>query len=132
MSQLVGKWKLDRSENFEEFLMAIDVGAIQRKVMSKVSPVTEITNDDQGNWKIEISTAIKTNVSTFKLGEVFDDCSPSGGTRKAIASLEGDTLVVNPHEDPEGATITREIVDGELVMTLAKGGAIAKRFFKKA
>ncbi|XP_070576162.1 sodium/calcium exchanger regulatory protein 1-like [Ptychodera flava] len=131
MSQLTGKWKHDRSENLEELLAAMDVGMVMRKLAGSTSPTVDIAVADDGTWTIKAATAVKTMTSTFKLGEPFEESGPDGKKRK-VASLENDVLTVKVVDDPAGAVVIREVVDGQMIMTMTKGSVTAKRIFNRA
>ncbi|XP_078000686.1 fatty acid-binding protein homolog 6-like [Glandiceps talaboti] len=132
MSQLAGKWKHVKSENLDDFLKAMNVGLVKRKMATSTSPSLEISIGEDGTWTITLNIGITSKKSTFKIGESFEDTGPAGNTAKVVASLEDDKLIMKPIEGENGPVVVREIVGEELVMTLTKGDVIAKRFFKSA
>jgi hypothetical protein len=58
MSQLIGQWELVGSENFDEYLKALDVNVLIRKTVAKLK-FTIVISKDGDNWRIQ-------SLSTFK------------------------------------------------------------------
>jgi len=126
MVGLSGKWKLKESENFDEFLQAIHVGAAKRALAATFKPTQEILVN--GNTvTIKTSSTIKNTEITFTFGEEFEETTLDEHTLKTVVTKESDTKwVQRQHGDPE-RVITRELVGDEYVMTLEAGGKTAKR-----
>ncbi|XP_070579207.1 fatty acid-binding protein, brain-like [Ptychodera flava] len=131
MSNLVGKWKHVRSENFNEYLIANNVNFVLRSMMTSMTPTLDIqqTGDE---FVIRTITMLKTREQKFTIGKEFEEVHWGGDTKKSIATMEDDKLVVKSADDPENnPIIEREVIGDELVMTLRKGDVTAKRYFKK-
>ncbi|XP_070576161.1 fatty acid-binding protein-like [Ptychodera flava] len=132
MSQLVGKWKHDHSDNLDNFFKAMKVGIVARKLAGSTSPSVEITVSDDDTWTIVTNSGLgKTMTICFKIGDPFEDTRPDGAKVKAMAILEDDVLTIKPVDNPEGPSVSRQVVDGQMTMTLTKGGVTAKRTFKR-
>ncbi|XP_070579206.1 sodium/calcium exchanger regulatory protein 1-like [Ptychodera flava] len=133
MSHFIGKWKHERSENFEEVLVAAGVPWLARKMMKTTSPVTEINVAEDGAWTLKLIVAVKTKVTTFKIDQVYEDTVGMSGTvKKFIAKLEDGKLVIQFAENPEeGMITTREIVGDQLIMKLQFKDTVAHRYFRK-
>jgi len=132
---LNGKWKLDRSENFDEYLKALGVGMVKRKVVVSMTPTVEIQQKGD-HFVIINATTFSTDKSEFDIGTPFEaeikgvtdglmKNTPSVEDGKLVIASEPLTAKVNP------TTTKREIINGELVQTLTSAGVECKRYFKK-
>ncbi|XP_066268984.1 sodium/calcium exchanger regulatory protein 1-like [Branchiostoma lanceolatum] len=125
-----GKWKLDRSENFEEFLEEMGAPWIARKAAAKSSPTQEIVlNGDE--IEVKISSMMSNNVMKFTVGTEFET-EWSKQKSKAIANWEDGKLVVKENGANGEVVTTRHVEGGELFMIITTPkGVVCKRIFKK-
>lgn len=133
MTQLIGKYQLERNENLDGFFKAIGVPFMARKLMAATTPVVDITLKDD-TWTISTSTLIRTNELQFKAGEEYDEVMPSGDVLKNVTTVEDDRLVtVSKVADGSQTTRTYSVIDSGmlLILTHDKSGETAKRYFKK-
>lgn len=77
----VGKYQLESSENFDEFLKELGVNFILRNLAKTSKPTIEITLDGD-TYTIKTITTLKTSVITFKIGEEFEESRMDGKTVK--------------------------------------------------
>jgi len=128
---ITGKYELTKSENFEEYMKALGVGIVMRKLASTATPVTEITNEGT-DWNIKTSTTFKTTEIKFKLGEEFPEETADGRQCQSKISLEGDNKLVHV-QTCKGQTLTilREFTDTEMKMTLEAPEVTCVRVYKK-
>ncbi|XP_006812744.1 fatty acid-binding protein type 3-like [Saccoglossus kowalevskii] len=132
MSKLVGEWKLDRSEKFDEILAAQGVGWVPRKMITMLSPTHGIS-EDEGCWTLSMISPMMTKVTKFKIGEPYKDEGFGGtGEKMMVASMDGDKLILMAVDRPEENLVTtREVMNEELVITMKLGDVISKRYFEK-
>lgn len=135
MAKLVGKWKLDRSENFEDYMKALGVSVLIRKAaLIFPNPTCEIERPSDDQYVITMNVpVVMTHVQKFTLGEPFEDMIPNGEKQMTIVNEESDVKLSFREEvvsDPPHV-VTRELVDDEMVMTLEKGTACCKRVFRR-
>ncbi|XP_070579209.1 sodium/calcium exchanger regulatory protein 1-like [Ptychodera flava] len=131
MAGFGGTWVLARSENFEEYMKGMGVGTVMRKAASVLTPTCEVTQDGD-DFEIKMMVPLKTVVQKFKIGEPFEDMSPTGEMRKMVATWEDGKLAFDEVEQREvHHRITREIVGNEMVMTCVIGDVVCKRIFKR-
>lgn len=134
MSAFVGSWKLSSSENFDEYLKAIGIGMIQRKMVEGVTPVQEVTVNGN-NFVIKTITKIKNSEIAFTLDTEFEETTLDDRKVKSTVTLVGDNKLVQvqkPTKDgEEESEIVREI-DGDIyTMTLTAKGVSCTRKYKK-
>ncbi|XP_064214246.1 cellular FABP-like protein isoform X1 [Tribolium castaneum] len=107
------------------------VGLVTRKMGNAVSPVVELTkNDDE--YTLSSSSTFKNVVLKFKPGVEFDQETPDGRKVKATITVDGNTL----HEvqkDPSSGketVIDRTFTDDEVKMVMSVDNITATRIYK--
>merc|ERR1712002_108550 len=129
MANFSGKWVFDRAENMEAVADALKVD--KSKVPDDRSTTTEITQNGD-TFQIKTITAVKTREVTFTVGTPFIDQDLKelrGIDVELTPSWEGSKLVMT---GPKGNGASREIVNGQMVVTFTIDGVTGKRFFNKA
>ncbi|XP_013781114.1 fatty acid-binding protein-like [Limulus polyphemus] len=129
MSDLTGRFKFLSTENFEEFLKAVGVGMVMRKLGSTSKPTVEISKEGD-KWKIKTITTFKTTEIEFKLGEEFEETRMDGSVVKTTITQEGNKLIQKQLGDKE-VTITREINDDELKVVCTVEDIVSTRIYKR-
>nr|BAN20163.1 allergen, putative [Riptortus pedestris] len=124
------KYKLDKSENFDEFMKAIGVGMIARKMGNTVSPVVELT-EDGGTYTLKSSSTFKDTELVFKLGEEFEEETPDGRKVKSLITLDGDNKLIHVQKGDKESKIVREFTPDEVKMTLTVDDIVCTRIYKK-
>ncbi|XP_026271769.1 fatty acid-binding protein, muscle isoform X1 [Frankliniella occidentalis] len=124
------KYKLDSSENFDDFMKALGVSFVTRQVGNAVSPVVHLTVDGD-KYTLTSTSSFKTSTISFKLGEPFDQETPDGRKVKATITLEGDnTLVENQEGSGKTTKIVREFSANEIKMILTVDNIVCTRIYK--
>jgi len=109
---------LTKSDNFENYMQALGVGLVMRKMANAATPVSEITqNDDQ--WSIKTSTTFKTTEIKFQMGKEFDEETADGRICKSTITMDEENKMLHS-QTCKGQTLTilREFTPEEMVMTL--------------
>merc|ERR1719153_1290424 len=114
---MCGKFEMTSSENFDEFMKAMQVGFALRKLAATSSPTTEISEAD-GEWTIKTSTTFKNTEIKFKLGEPFKETTADGRNVEATITKEGNKLIHKQVGEPKDSVITREFTDDGMKMLL--------------
>jgi len=129
VDQFVGKWHMTKSENFDDFLKAIGISWIIRKVAINTHPTVTISQDGD---KITIKTesALKTTEVTFMLGEEFEESRADGVKVKSVVKLEDGKLVQNAFGEKPYEVI-REIEDGKLKTICKINEICSTRIYEK-
>ncbi|KAG7198618.1 hypothetical protein KM043_005978 [Ampulex compressa] len=127
--QFLGKrYKLFSSENFDEFMKALGVGMVIRKMGSSVSPVVELTEND-GTYTLKTTSPFKSSEIKFKLGEEFEEETPDGRKVKSVCTLDGDKLVQVQKGEKE-TTIEREFTPTEMKAVMKVDDIVCTRVYK--
>ncbi|XP_052073526.1 fatty acid-binding protein homolog 6-like [Mytilus californianus] len=129
-----GKWKVYKSEKFEDFLKEMGVNLVMRKAAANMSPTNTLTIDGN-SITINIEAGPKKMEEKYTLNEEVDRKTDSGEMVKSKATfVDGKLTIVNTPTDvtKKVVTLVREIQGDDLVMTMTRGDVSAKRYFKKA
>nr|CAD7415973.1 unnamed protein product [Timema poppensis] len=113
---IVGKYKLERNENLDEYYSALGVPYIARKMMVMSSPVLDVSQEGD-KWSIKSSTLLRTVESLFVPNEPYEETLPSGDILKSTSTL-ADNKIVTSSEVPNGSRTTRsyEFSEGGCVL----------------
>uniref|UniRef100_A0A646QCX0 Fatty acid-binding protein n=1 Tax=Hemiscolopendra marginata TaxID=943146 RepID=A0A646QCX0_9MYRI len=129
MAEFVGKYKLISSENFDEYMKALGVGMMTRKMANAATPVQDIVYEN-GEFYIKTSTTFKTTELRFKLDQEFDETTGDGRQVKTIVTKEGNKLI-QQQKGEKPSTITREFEGDTMKMVLVFGDITCTRVYKK-
>ncbi|XP_036333706.1 probable fatty acid-binding protein [Rhagoletis pomonella] len=122
------KYKLEKSENFDEYMKELGVGMVLRKMGNSVSPTVELKKDGD-TYTFTTTSTFKTSSISFKLGEEFDEETLDGRKVKSVITLDGNKLLQEQKGD-KPSTIIREFTDSELVTTLTINDIKSVRVYK--
>jgi len=114
VTALIGKWTLSESENFDEFLKALDIGMTWRKIASSSKPTVTISKEGE-EWSLKTSTMLKSSEIKFKIGEEFTEHRIDGKDVKCKCQIDGDKLVQTQYDEKQ-CLITRW-VENEMMIT---------------
>ena len=128
---LIGTWKLETSENFDDLLKELGVGFMLRKVATSAKPNVEISqNGDE--WTLKTVSAVKTTEIKFKIGVEFEEVKADGSKGKSTFTIDGNKLYQVSDNNGKPYNTTREIVDGKLKVTVKAGAVVCTRVYTKA
>ncbi|XP_033321472.1 fatty acid binding protein isoform X1 [Megalopta genalis] len=127
--EFLGKqYKLFSSENFDEFMKALGVGVMTRKMGSCVSPVVELT-EDNGLYTLKTTSTFKSGDIKFKLGEEFEEETPDGRKVKSVCTLDGNKLM-QVQKGEKQTTIEREFMPTEMKAIMKVDDVVCTRMYK--
>ncbi|KAK2583155.1 hypothetical protein KPH14_009178 [Odynerus spinipes] len=122
------KYKLSTSENFDDFMKALGVSLVTRKMGASVSPIVELTEND-GLYTLKTNSTFKNSEIKFKLGEEFEEETPDGRKVKSVCTLDGNKLMQVQKGDKE-TTIEREFTPTEMKAVMKVDDIICTRVYK--
>ncbi|XP_033188074.1 sodium/calcium exchanger regulatory protein 1 isoform X2 [Bombus vosnesenskii] len=129
MPEFLGKkYKLFSSENFDDFMKALGVGIMTRKMGSSVSPVIELT-ENNGVYTLKTTSAFKNSEIKFKLGEEFDEETADGRKVKSVCTLDGNKLT-QVQKGEKDTTIEREFTPTEMKAIMKVDDIVCTRVYK--
>ncbi|KAF0745847.1 fatty acid-binding protein, muscle-like [Aphis craccivora] len=125
------KYKLDQSENFDEYMKALGVGMIKRTLGNTATPVVELTKNDDGKFVLSSNSTMKNSSIVFNLDEEFDEETIDGRKVKSTIRQDGNKLVhVQKYSKHSDTTIVREFEPNQLKMILTIDGITCTRIYK--
>ncbi|RWS23067.1 fatty acid-binding protein FABP-like protein [Leptotrombidium deliense] len=125
-----GKFKLESSEKFDEFLQEVGVSFLLRKFAQTATPTVEVTKKDDNNYTIRTVTTLKTTELVFCLGKEFEETRIDGVTVKTIITRNGNTFLQKQMSD-KPVEITREFTDTQMIVTCKCGKVASIRKYKR-
>ncbi|CBY06784.1 unnamed protein product [Oikopleura dioica] len=127
---LAGKWKLDKNENFDEYMKKVGVGWVLRKAGATVSSTTEITQEGNG-IRVNTQSTVKSANVLFVPGVEQDVTTMDG--RKVKSTLNGDmnSFIIVEKWDGRETTLKWELVGEEVHLTLTCDEVVCKRTHKR-
>lgn len=132
MAGFLGRWKLDSSENFDEYMKAVGVGMVMRTTASALKPDVVISQDGD-TWKLRTESTFKTTEISFKLNEEFDETTADGRKVKTTMTVDGDKKLIQSQKGTTDSTLTRELTDDNtMVLTCEAKGVKCTRNYKRA
>ncbi|XP_031628256.1 probable fatty acid-binding protein [Contarinia nasturtii] len=118
-------YKMTESENFDEYMKALGVGFVLRKIGNSVTPTVELKKDGD-TYTLVTSSTFKTSTISFKLGEEFDEETLDGRKVKSVITLDGNKLVQKQGGTPP-SDIIREFDGNNMVATMTVGEVTCTR-----
>jgi hypothetical protein len=126
----VGKWDLQKSENFDDYMKAVGVGAVMAKLGSTAKPTLKFSVDGD-TWTMKSETTLKSTKVEFKLGVEFDETTADDRKMKTTFTLDGNKLT----QDQKGeipSVITREVDGDKMVVKCMAKDVVATRYYAKS
>ncbi|XP_059478790.1 fatty acid-binding protein [Neocloeon triangulifer] len=129
MADFLGKkYKLDKSDKFDEYMKALGVGLVTRKMGNAVSPTVELVKDGD-KYILRTTSTFKNTEITFANGEEIDEETADGRKVKSLLTLDGNKLTQVQKGDKE-TTIIREWSEDALKTTLTVDDIVCTRDYK--
>ncbi|XP_015593287.1 fatty acid-binding protein, muscle isoform X2 [Cephus cinctus] len=122
------KYKLYSTEKFDEYMKALGVGLVTRKMGASVNPVIELTESDDV-YTLKTSSTFKNSEIKFKLGEEFDEETPDGRKVKSVITLDGNKMTQIQKGDKE-TIIEREFTPTEVKAVMKVDDIVCTRVYK--
>lgn len=118
---LNGTWRLERTENFEEYLKQSGAAWWKRKLAKLGSSrMTQTIRHEGIRFDIESDNPVETRTESFVADGVTERTveTATGEMMTWTARVEGTALVVDGHGEIGHRTIRREVVEDQMVMTI--------------
>merc|ERR1712079_3016 len=96
---LPGRYLMESSENFDDFMKALGVGMIKRKLANSVVPVNEIEISGDGLYTIRTVTTVRTTEISFRLNEPFTEDTIDGRKTQTTPTRVGNFLKLEQKGD---------------------------------
>lgn len=130
MADFSGQWESVSSENNEAFFRAVGMAEEAVQKFSSGKTVWSISHDGD-NYSVTVETPIGLKEVKFKLGEEFDEISPTGKPVKSVVTMEG---VMMKHVQKAGdveVVTTRHLEGDKMIQVMKIGDVTSSRTYKK-
>nr|Q9U5P1.1 RecName: Full=Fatty acid-binding protein; AltName: Allergen=Lep d 13 [Lepidoglyphus destructor]CAB62213.1 allergen [Lepidoglyphus destructor] len=131
MANIAGQYKLDKSENFDQFLDKLGVGFLVKTAAKTVKPTLEVAVDGDTYIFRSLSTFKNTEIK-FKLGEEFEEDRADGKRVKTVIVKDGDNKFVQTQYGDKEVKVVREFKGDEVEVTASVDGVTSVRPYKRA
>jgi hypothetical protein len=129
--KFIGTWALDFSEKFDEYMKAVDVSYVTRKMAAVLKP-NVILSVNGDTWTLKTESTLKVSETSFKLGEEYEETTPDGRTVMTTFTLDNDGKLVQEQKGKVPSIITRELIDDNTLLTTCVAKDVTcKRKYKK-
>lgn len=125
MACIEGKYKLEKSEKFDEFLDKLGVGFMVKTAAKTLKPTFEVAIENDQYIFRSLST-FKNTEAKFKLGEEFEEDRADGKRVKTVIQKEGDNKFVQTQFGDKEVKIIREFNGDEVVVVSFFGDVFSK------
>ncbi|PVD32206.1 hypothetical protein C0Q70_07635 [Pomacea canaliculata] len=120
---VLGMWRLQSSEFFDEFLQDLGVSHLRRRLSLNLGTFEEILRDGD-NWTIRISTPIKAKEINFQIQKPFEIKSFDGKLVKVVITLDAELkkMVVRQLRTSPGESlvnIVREVLPDDSMRSVS-------------
>ncbi|XP_063223521.1 fatty acid-binding protein, muscle-like isoform X2 [Bacillus rossius redtenbacheri] len=122
------KYKLSSSDNFDEYMKALNVGLVTRKMGNTVSPTIELKKAGD-EYSLQTTSTLKSTTITFKLGQEFDEETADGRKVKSTVTFDGNKMVHNQKGEKD-TVIIREFSADEVKATMTADNVVCTRVYK--
>ncbi|KRY13376.1 Fatty acid-binding -like protein 6 [Trichinella patagoniensis] len=131
--KFIGKYRFVSSENFDEFMKALGVNYLLRKIANAASPIVELSLD-RDVWTLRNISTFRTLEVSFRLGEEVDEVTPDGRHVKTVFTYENGELkqvqkAVKPGE--KDSIFIRKLEGDKLITTCICGNVTSIRVLQR-
>lgn len=130
LEQCLGrKYKLEKSENFDEFLKAFGVGYLVRKMAQLASPVVQLTRDGD-TFTFTSASTFRRSALTFRLGEEFQEKRHDGAVVTSLIQRQDACTLFHLQRGDRDSTVTRRFTPDRLTITMQVDDIVCTKIYK--
>ncbi|XP_063070832.1 retinoid-binding protein 7 [Engraulis encrasicolus] len=128
-----GTWDFVSNENFEPYMLALDIDFATRKIASRLKP-QKVIEQDGNSFTFKTLTSFKNLTVSFKIGEEFEEVTKGMDNRKCqtVVNWDNDKLVCVQKGEKKNRGWTHWIEGDLLHLELHCEGQVCKQVFKKS
>jgi len=133
VDEMEGKYRMESSDKFDDFMRALGVGMMRRKLAGSVVPVNVIEIGEDKTYTIRTLTNVRNSEISFRLGEPFIEDTLDGRKANTTATREGNLLTLTQRGNPgeKDTVMTREVIGDTLKMELIVEDIVCTRIYKR-
>ncbi|XP_067867647.1 fatty acid-binding protein, brain-like [Heterodontus francisci] len=130
MEAFVGTWRLVDTQNFDNYMKELGVDFATRQVGNVIKP-TLVIKLDGDNVILQTKSTYRNTEIIFQLDKPFIEHTMDDRDCKTVISLESEKLVQVQKWDGKQSTLTREIKDEKLMLTLILNDVVSVRTYER-
>ncbi|CAI5450930.1 unnamed protein product [Caenorhabditis angaria] len=138
-NKFFGRYELEKSENFDEFLSSKGVNWLIRQLIKRagLTKIIESNQEKNGRYNFENLTSKKnTNYQGWELGKQFEGDGLDGNKHQITFDFKDEVLSehhIRLNEPTTSAETYYYTIDenNQLVMKMENNGIVCRRWFKK-
>uniref|UniRef100_A0A0R3TWQ4 FABP domain-containing protein n=1 Tax=Rodentolepis nana TaxID=102285 RepID=A0A0R3TWQ4_RODNA len=131
MEAFVGKWKMEKSEGFDDVMKCLGVGFINRKLGNTMKPNFVVESLGDGRYRMKSESTVKTTEFICRLGEEFTEITPDGREVRSIITIENGVMKHVQKGDGKVTYIDREIEGNTMKTTVKVDDFVCVRIYTK-
>jgi len=132
---IVGRYRLLKTENFDEFMKKLGVGLVKRKLANSVSPMNVIIVNDDGSYTVRTESTVRTTELNFNLGVPFKEDTLDGRVTDTTATRVGNILTLDQVGDKSRNDLDskqiRDFNGDKMLMSLVVQDVVCHRYYEK-
>lgn len=105
------KYKMVKSENFDEYMKALGVGVVFRKMGAAWKPCFELIKTDDKHFLIRSTSSVKNVDMPFTVDEEFDETTTDNRKVKTKFTFENENKLVQIQKGDVDSEIVREFTE---------------------
>ncbi|XP_067835705.1 fatty acid-binding protein, liver-like [Heptranchias perlo] len=126
----VGTWKLVKTENFDDYMKALGVSGVLRKLANKAKPTTTISMNGD-TITLQTDSTVKITKIQFKLGVEFDEITADDRKTKTTVIMDNGKMIQTQRWEGKETTLVRELKGDKLILTCTLGDVVCTRIYEK-
>jgi len=130
--KILGTFNMTESENFDEFMKALGVGMVMRKMANATKPSVTFTLEG-ATYTMKTSSSLKTFEVQFEIGKTLKETTMDGRECETTFTLDGNVLTqVQTPSKGKVCTFIRTFTDTDMVLVCECDGVKSTRTYKRA
>ncbi|XP_020795102.1 retinol-binding protein 2b [Boleophthalmus pectinirostris] len=127
-----GRWVLETSNKFEDYLKALNIDFATRKIAISLSQ-TKVVSQDGDDFEVKTLSTLRNYELPFTVGVEFEEYTKGLDNRtvKSLVVWEGDKLVCTQKGEKANRGWKHWIEDGKLYLELTCEDVVCTQVFKK-
>jgi len=107
---MLGDWKMESSEGFDNYMWELSVDWFTRQIANALYPLHKVNQADDGTITYDTITTFKSGQKVFKINEPFEDYTLDKRYTTTTPTLDGNKLIWDQVPDPStGYLTTRQV-----------------------
>ncbi|XP_027859710.1 retinoid-binding protein 7 [Xiphophorus couchianus] len=127
-----GTWEMVSNDNFDGYMVALDIGFATRKIAAMLKP-QKVIKQDGDSFTFQTTSSVLKYECSFKVGEEFEEVTKGMDNRKcrSVVNWDNNKLVCVQKGEKKDRGWIHWIQGDELHLELTCEGQVCKQVFKR-